>query len=136
MYSCQQVGNIFFLDKFLGHSFWNYGTKVLQFSSTDQENRTDPMIAVFPRLTKCLFHTYGPSGMYIFSMILVSIILISLSFICTNSLFKQKSTFRKEPLKCQLKRMIQWVISMHPLYLVPPSCEKTDQNQLTKLLFF
>ncbi|XP_033610430.1 innexin inx3-like [Cryptotermes secundus] len=62
MYSCQQVGNIFFLDKFLGHSFLNYGTKVLQFSSTDQENRTDPMIAVFPTLTKCLFYTYGPSG--------------------------------------------------------------------------
>lgn len=56
------VGNIFFLDKFLGHTFLNYGTKVLQFSSSDQDNRTDPMIAVFPRMTKCLFHTYGSSG--------------------------------------------------------------------------
>lgn len=64
MYSCQQVGNIFFLDKFLGHTFLKYGTKVLGFASNDQANRTDPMIAVFPRMTKCLFHTYGPTGMY------------------------------------------------------------------------
>ena len=28
----------------------------------NQENRTDPMIAVFPRVTKCTFHKFGPSG--------------------------------------------------------------------------
>lgn len=28
----------------------------------DQHNRTDPMITVFPRITKCTFQKYGPSG--------------------------------------------------------------------------
>lgn len=56
------VGNIFFLDKFLGHAFLTYGTKVLEYSNSDQANRTDPIITVFPRLTKCLFHKYGSSG--------------------------------------------------------------------------
>lgn len=39
-----------------------YGTKVLNFSQMDQENRYDPMVAVFPRVTKCTFHKFGPSG--------------------------------------------------------------------------
>ncbi|CAB3379383.1 Hypothetical predicted protein [Cloeon dipterum] len=56
------IGNIFFVNRFLGGAFLDYGTKVLQFSEMDQENRTDPMIAVFPRVTKCTFHKYGPSG--------------------------------------------------------------------------
>ncbi|KAJ4440297.1 innexin inx3-like [Periplaneta americana] len=56
------VGNIFFLDKFLGHAFLTYGTKVLEYSNQDQVNRTDPMIAIFPRLTKCVFQKFGPSG--------------------------------------------------------------------------
>lgn len=56
------VGNIFFVDVFLGGTFMTYGTEVIQFSGRNQENRTDPMIAVFPRVTKCTFHKYGPSG--------------------------------------------------------------------------
>ena len=28
----------------------------------NQEQRYDPMVAVFPRVTKCTFHKYGPSG--------------------------------------------------------------------------
>lgn len=34
----------------------------MQFTEWDQSVRFDPMIKVFPRLTKCNFHTYGPSG--------------------------------------------------------------------------
>lgn len=75
-YSCQQVGNIFFVDKFLGHTFLTYGTKVIQFSNTDPGNRTDPMIAIFPRMTKCLFHTYGPSGMLV--LLIADLILFNL----------------------------------------------------------
>ncbi|KDR16624.1 Innexin inx3, partial [Zootermopsis nevadensis] len=56
------VGNIFFIDKFLGNTFLSYGIKVIQMSSNDDLHRTDPMIAIFPRLTKCLFRTYGASG--------------------------------------------------------------------------
>jgi len=54
--------NIVFTDKFLGNAFWTYGTDVIKFSNMNQENRTDPMIAVFPRITKCTFHKYGASG--------------------------------------------------------------------------
>ncbi|XP_023721461.1 innexin inx3 [Cryptotermes secundus] len=56
------VGNIFFVDVFLGGAFLKYGTDVVRYSGLNQENRTDPMIAVFPRVTKCTFHKFGPSG--------------------------------------------------------------------------
>lgn len=56
------IGNIFFVDKFLGGAFLTYGSDVLRFSDMDQENRSDPMIEVFPRVTKCTFHKYGASG--------------------------------------------------------------------------
>lgn len=50
------------MDVFLGGAFLTYGTDVLKFSGMNQEERTDPMIYVFPRLTKCTFHKYGASG--------------------------------------------------------------------------
>lgn len=53
---------MFLIDSFLGGEFFSYGTKVLELSQMDQENRIDPMVAVFPRVTKCTFHKYGPSG--------------------------------------------------------------------------
>jgi hypothetical protein len=56
------VGNIFFIDKFLNGAFLDYGTRVIQYSSMDQEDRDDVLIEVFPRMTKCTFHRYGPSG--------------------------------------------------------------------------
>ena len=31
-------------------------------ASMDPDQRRDPMDAVFPKVTKCTFHTYGPSG--------------------------------------------------------------------------
>lgn len=34
----------------------SYGTDVVRFSNMNQENRTDPMVEVFPRMTKCTFH--------------------------------------------------------------------------------
>jgi len=54
--------NIILTDKFLGGAFMSYGTDVIHYSNMNQENRTDPMIAVFPRVTKCTFHKFGPSG--------------------------------------------------------------------------
>uniref|UniRef100_A0A224YWZ1 Innexin n=2 Tax=Rhipicephalus TaxID=426455 RepID=A0A224YWZ1_9ACAR len=47
---------------FLGGEFSSYGSKVLQFTEWDWSVRFDPMIKVFPRLTKCTFHMYGSSG--------------------------------------------------------------------------
>lgn len=50
------------MDTFLGGAFLTYGTDVLKFSNMNQEQRTDPMIEVFPRVTKCTFHKFGASG--------------------------------------------------------------------------
>jgi hypothetical protein len=50
------------VDKFLGGSFLTYGSEVIKFSNMNQENRSDPMIEIFPRITKCTFHKYGSSG--------------------------------------------------------------------------
>ncbi|XP_045616194.1 innexin inx2 [Procambarus clarkii] len=54
--------NMWFLNKFLGGTFLTYGIDVLYFTETNQDERTDPMIVVFPRVTKCNFNMYGPSG--------------------------------------------------------------------------
>ncbi|KAB7502253.1 Innexin inx1 [Armadillidium nasatum] len=56
------IGQLFLVDRFLGGEFMKYGIKVLEFSDRDQEERVDPMIFVFPRMTKCHFHIFGPSG--------------------------------------------------------------------------
>ncbi|XP_023179749.1 innexin inx3 [Drosophila hydei] len=56
------IVNIFMVDKFLGGAFMSYGTDVLKFSNMDQDLRYDPMIEIFPRLTKCTFRKFGPSG--------------------------------------------------------------------------
>lgn len=56
------VGQIFLMDAFLGGEFSSYGSQVLQFTGWDWSVRYDPMIKVFPRLTKCTFHRYGSSG--------------------------------------------------------------------------
>lgn len=54
------IGNMFLMNKFLGGMFLQYGTKVLELP--DKEFRNDPMADVFPKITKCTFHKYGPSG--------------------------------------------------------------------------
>lgn len=56
------IGQVYFVDRFLGGEFSLYGAKVLDFLQAEPENRVDPMIFVFPRVTKCRFHRYGPSG--------------------------------------------------------------------------
>ena len=56
------VGNIYLVDAFLGGEFSTYGIQVLKFLEADPENRIDPMAMVFPRVTKCSFYKYGPSG--------------------------------------------------------------------------
>merc|ERR1712147_378211 len=39
-----------------------YGTEVIKMTTMDPEVRADPMNVVFPKVTKCTFHMYGPSG--------------------------------------------------------------------------
>ncbi|XP_015913014.2 innexin inx2-like isoform X1 [Parasteatoda tepidariorum] len=56
------VAQIFLMDTLFGGQFSTFGFDVISFSNTDQEYRTDPMVKVFPRMTKCTFHRYGSSG--------------------------------------------------------------------------
>lgn len=56
------ISNMYFINSFLGGSFFTYGTEVWNFSTMNQENRVDPMIEIFPRVTKCTFHKFGSSG--------------------------------------------------------------------------
>lgn len=57
------VGQIFFMNFFLDGDFLTYGHRVFQFThSYVDPNNEDPMARVFPKVTKCTFHKYGPSG--------------------------------------------------------------------------
>ena len=56
------IGQLFFMDFFLGGEFSTYGAEVLSMTNMEQEDRTDPMSRVFPKVTKCTFHKFGPSG--------------------------------------------------------------------------
>lgn len=56
------IGQMYLINTFLGNAFMTYGTEVIKWSESDPESRTDPMIDIFPRVTKCTFHKYGPSG--------------------------------------------------------------------------
>lgn len=62
IYLVNIVGQIFFTDAFLGNEFTKYGVSVLSVFNQDSSDRIDPMSQVFPRVTKCTFHKYGPSG--------------------------------------------------------------------------
>ena len=44
------VGQIYFMDFFLGGEFTTYGSDVLAMSEQPQEDRNDPMAAVFPKV--------------------------------------------------------------------------------------
>ena len=56
------LGQIFFIDFFLGGEFTTYGMDVVKFTQLEPEQREDPMARVFPKVTKCTMHKYGPSG--------------------------------------------------------------------------
>ncbi|KYN30555.1 Innexin inx1 [Trachymyrmex septentrionalis] len=56
------IGQLYLMNRFFDGEFLSYGLRVLQFSDTPQEERIDPMVYVFPRVTKCIFHKYGASG--------------------------------------------------------------------------
>lgn len=50
------------MNKFFDGEFLQYGLRVMQVSDMVQEKRVDPMIYIFPRVTKCTFQKFGPSG--------------------------------------------------------------------------
>ncbi|XP_041973854.1 innexin inx7 [Aricia agestis] len=51
---------VWMIDMFLHGNFISLGSKVIGFSDWNQIS--DPLELVFPKVTKCIFHKYGPSG--------------------------------------------------------------------------
>merc|ERR1712150_330753 len=56
------VGQIYFMDLFLGGEFTTYGLDVVSMTEMKNDERDDPMARVFPKVTKCTFQKFGPSG--------------------------------------------------------------------------
>lgn len=56
------IAQMFLLDSFFEGEFLRYGLNVLEFSQLDESDRLDPMVKIFPRVTKCEFSKYSPSG--------------------------------------------------------------------------
>lgn len=55
-------GQLFLMDRFLDGTFFTFGIEVISFAMRDEEDRVDPVIYIFPRMTKCTFHKFGTSG--------------------------------------------------------------------------
>lgn len=55
------IFNIYLTNKFLGRSFLTYGIETLKHYQS-HHSKLDPMEAIFPRITKCTFFYFGPSG--------------------------------------------------------------------------
>ena len=48
---------MFLMDRFFDGAFLTFGLEVIAFAEQDQEDRLDPLIYVFPRMTKVItFH--------------------------------------------------------------------------------
>lgn len=60
------VAQMFLMDRFLGGNYWSFGLKFLKHRTSPSPYEDpalfDPLIQVFPRMTKCTFHKYGSSG--------------------------------------------------------------------------
>ncbi|XP_055644137.1 innexin inx1 isoform X2 [Toxorhynchites rutilus septentrionalis] len=56
------IVQLWMMNKFFEGEFYSYGWRVMNFSDQPQEQRIDPMVYVFPRVTKCIFHKFGASG--------------------------------------------------------------------------
>ncbi|XP_069952981.1 innexin inx2 isoform X1 [Cherax quadricarinatus] len=55
------IGQFYLTDRFLDLGFAKYGPRVLNYSQ-DSSSGHDPMDEIFPKVTKCTFHKFGPSG--------------------------------------------------------------------------
>jgi len=53
---------MYLMNVFFNGQFTTYGADVVTLSGQDMEKRTDPMAKIFPKMSKCTFHKYGPSG--------------------------------------------------------------------------
>ena len=51
----------YYINFFLGGRFLDYGAQLLNFYN-NIEMGIDPMVEVFPKVTKCKFNRHGPGG--------------------------------------------------------------------------
>ena len=56
------ISQMAFMDHFFNGHFRTYGSDLLRISNMEMDKRVDPMAKIFPKLSKCTFHRYGPSG--------------------------------------------------------------------------
>lgn len=56
------IGQMYLMNCFVNGEFVSLGMRVINQSISDQEYRQDPLIFVFPRMTKCTFRRFGVSG--------------------------------------------------------------------------
>lgn len=67
------IGQMYLSDLFLNGKYWSLGTNFIHWYKTDQFKETDnldyglnskidPLLEVFPRMTKCTFYQFGDSG--------------------------------------------------------------------------
>lgn len=56
------LSQMILMDKFLSNQFISYGFEILSKSQEEWSTRIDPMVRLFPRVTKCTFRMYGESG--------------------------------------------------------------------------
>jgi hypothetical protein len=64
VYFIHLLFQIWFTNVFLGGTFYTFGIDWLSYAHRDDNTgiRFDPLVKVFPRMTKCTFHKFGVSG--------------------------------------------------------------------------
>ena len=55
------------MDRFFDGAFLTFGLEVIAFAEQDQEDRLDPLIYVFPRMTKVCFNVLDQNAYYDYS---------------------------------------------------------------------
>lgn len=56
------VLQIFVWNQVFGNKFLTFGLDVINYASSSDADAIDPISVLFPKITKCNFHYYGPSG--------------------------------------------------------------------------
>ncbi|XP_050707945.1 innexin inx2-like [Eriocheir sinensis] len=56
------IGQFFLTDRFLDYSFMNYGPRVTSYGWSNALYGDDPKDEIFPKVAKCVFHKFGPTG--------------------------------------------------------------------------
>jgi hypothetical protein len=62
LYFIHLIAQIWFINIFLSGQFLRLGLEWLTYTHEQLDYKYDPLVRVFPRMTKCLFHKYGYSG--------------------------------------------------------------------------